>query len=93
MLPQSTVADIVHKALNEIDEPLQELGADVVIQGHDSFMTDTPEEVLGECAQLIRDAMTMTLKMPAGDMTIPVELQVGDNWDSLKDTTVEELMR
>lgn len=85
---QSTVADLINKALVTLDKA----GVEVLLQVHDELVCqcdDNPTEI-GFTIQMIRTAMEIPVKFPNVEpvMIIPVEIAVGPNWYDVKEMEV-----
>ncbi len=75
---QSTVADLIIKALIDLDEQ----GAEILLQVHDELVVQCPEKDADEWCERVRNAMEIPVQVPGVDepMIIPAEVQVGPNW-------------
>lgn len=80
---QGTSADIIKKAMVEIDRELKKKGleAKMIIQVHDELVFDCPEREIEELQTLIREVMenTCTLKVP-----LKIEIEYGKDWYQAK---------
>ncbi|GGR08923.1 DNA polymerase I [Deinococcus ruber] len=78
---QGTAADIIKLAMVRLDQPLEELGARMLLQVHDELLVEAPEDRAEEVAALVQTMMqdAMTLKVP-----LNVEVGVGPNWFDTK---------
>ncbi len=76
---QGTAADIIKKAMVELDSQLRERGfeARMILQVHDELLLDVPESELDEVKQVVRDAMENAADL---DVVLKVDMGVGGNW-------------
>lgn len=77
---QGTAADIIKKAMIDVDNWLNssELDAKIIMQVHDELVLEVPESQLQETMDGLVERMSA-----AADLAVPllVEVGVGDNWD------------
>jgi len=77
---QGTAADIIKKAMIDVDNWLNssELDAKIIMQVHDELVLEVPESQLQETMDGLVEKMSA-----AADLAVPllVEVGVGDNWD------------
>ncbi len=77
---QGTAADIIKRAMIEVDRWLDESGLDarVVMQVHDELVLEVREELLEQVSAGLRQRMSA-----AAELAVPlvVETGIGDNWD------------
>lgn len=77
---QGTAADIIKRAMIEVDRRLQETGINVrmIMQVHDELVFEVAGEILDEAVDIIRNSM-----VAAAELAVPlvVDIGVGDNWD------------
>jgi len=81
-IPQSTVADIVNKAL----VCLHSKGVELLLQVHDSVLVqceDNPE-VVERTIRTLRECMSVPVEINGRFLTIPVDFKVGYNWEEMK---------
>ena len=80
---QGTCADIIKKAMIEIDHEIkvQNLETKLVLQIHDELLFEAPEKEAEKVAQLIKTIMEKPSKL-----TVPlvVETRIGDNWQEIR---------
>jgi DNA polymerase-1 len=76
---QGTAADIIKKAMVELDLRLRERGleARMILQVHDELMLDVPESEIDEVKTVVRDAMENAVDI---DVRLKVDMGVGSNW-------------
>ena len=76
---QGTQADLIKKAMIEVEKKLREknLKAYMILQIHDELIFEVPDEEIQEVSKLVREAMmgVHTLKVP-----LEVNISVGKNW-------------
>ncbi|MEJ2671676.1 MAG: DNA polymerase I [Deltaproteobacteria bacterium] len=79
---QGTAADIIKKAMLEVEAALQKesLSGQMLLQLHDELLLEVPHKELRETARLVRQVMegVVTLKVP-----LTVDLRVGKNWGEM----------
>ena len=77
---QGTAADIIKRAMLDLDAWLAESGAPVrmIMQVHDELVFEVAREAVGDFTPLIRERMS-----GAADLSVPlvVDIGEGDNWD------------
>lgn len=88
-LPQCTVAEITNEAIVKIEKPILELGGFVLLQVHDSILTEIPERNLQAAHDLIQAAMLQPLEVfpffgESDIMTIQVDCKYGSHWGELQ---------
>ncbi|TSA87314.1 DNA polymerase I [Deinococcus detaillensis] len=69
---QGTAADIIKIAMIELDPPLMEVGARMLLQVHDELLVEAPIDKADEIAELIRRTM-----MNAASLSVPLNVEVG----------------
>jgi DNA polymerase I len=79
---QGTAADIIKKAMLEVEAALKEanLSARMLLQLHDELLLEAPREEVQHTAQVVRQAMeeVVSLKIP-----LVVDLRAGNNWGEM----------
>jgi len=79
---QGTAADIIKKAILEVEAALKEanLSASMLLQLHDELLLEVPRAELADAARLVRRVMegVVRLKVP-----LTVDLRVGGNWGEM----------
>ena len=77
---QGTAADIIKKAMVEVDNWLTDSGLDakVILQVHDELVLEVREDLVAEVCARIREHMSEAAKL---DVPLVVDVGVGDNWD------------
>ena len=77
---QGTAADIIKRAMIEMDRVLQTTGMNVrmIMQVHDELVFEVAEDILQESVDIIKNSMA-----GAAELAVPlvVDVGVGDNWD------------
>ena len=79
--PQSTAAEIVNRAMLAVEPELPD-GCYLVLQIHDEMVVEAREECADAVGRLIKNAMEM--RLPVYDAVIPVDINIGYRWSSLK---------
>jgi DNA polymerase I len=79
---QGSAADIIKKAMLEVESALHQQGlkAQMLLQIHDELLLETPREQLPDTAKVVRRVMenVVSLKIP-----LVVDLRAGGNWGDL----------
>lgn len=78
--PQSTVADILNRALIKLWRLERELGIELLLQVHDAILYQYPEHLEDEIVPHIEQLCTFPIVIRDREMTIPVETKVGYMW-------------
>ncbi len=77
---QGTAADIIKRAMIDVDRQLREtdLNVRMIMQVHDELVFEVAGEILEEARDLIKNSMA-----GAAELAVPlvVDIGVGDNWD------------
>ena len=77
---QGTAADIIKRAMLDLDAWIAESGAPVrmIMQVHDELVFEVAREAVGDVTPLIRERMSA-----AAELSVPLVVDVGegDNWD------------
>lgn len=80
---QGSAADIIKKAMLEVEATLAQagLGGELLLQIHDELLLEVPREELAATAQMVRRVMegVVPLKSP-----LRVDLRVGENWGEME---------
>ena len=80
---QGTAADILKKAMQDIDQAIKakKLKSKMLLQVHDELIFEVPDNELEIMKELVRDKMenVVQLKVP-----LRVDIGVGSNWYDLK---------
>lgn len=78
---QGTAADIIKRAMIEVDKWIEQQDGEIkmIMQVHDELVLEVPESKVSEASSALESRMSA-----AGDLSVPliVELGVGDNWDA-----------
>lgn len=77
---QGTEADLMKRAMLQIDEKIGDLG-EQVLQIHDSILIECPEENADKISELLKDVMENIA--PELDIKFKVDVSVGKNWGEL----------
>jgi len=73
---QGTAADLIKLAMVKL-EPQLAGRAELLLQVHDELVVETPEDMVGEVAAIIRRVMENVWEL---DVPLQVEVGIGDNW-------------
>ena len=80
---QGTAADVMKRAMIEVDEALsaRELRSRMLLQVHDELIFEVPQEEVGQLAQLLREIMPASL-----NLIVPLQIEVKSalNWRDLE---------
>ena len=77
---QGTEADLMKKAMIEVDKKLPE-GAELILQVHDSLIVECDAAQVAEVSEILQK--TMEGVAPELDIKLAVEVTSGDNWGEL----------
>lgn len=88
-IPQSTVPDLINEALIELKENPPVPGFEVLLNVHDALFGQAPEESLDQWQTAVFTSMSRPIRIPGREepIMIPVDLQVGHRWGSLRKVT------
>ena len=75
---QGTQADMIKKAMVEIDKELTD--GSLILQVHDELLFECAPRSLGEVGKMIKDKMENALKL---SVPIVVDLKIGKNWGEM----------
>ena len=76
---QGTAADIIKRAMIEVDRWLQQQpDVKMIMQVHDELVFEVKESLLDEACEKIRQLMESSMQI---DVPLQVEVGIGDNWD------------
>ncbi|WP_264273185.1 DNA polymerase I [Duffyella gerundensis] len=76
---QGTAADIIKRAMIEVDRWLQQQpDVKMIMQVHDELVFEVKESLLDEACEKIRQLMESSMQL---DVPLQVEVGIGDNWD------------
>ena len=89
-IPQSTIGDLLNKALRRLYDKLPETPYDITIllQLHDAIYTMVEEEHVDETIRLMRECMIMPLQYNNERFTIDCDFTVGDAWAGGEDVEI-----
>jgi len=80
---QGTAADIIKRAMLEVDAWLTQSGFDarMIMQVHDELIFEVPESEVNETVEVVKSVMEGADR-PAVDLSVPltVDAGIGDNW-------------
>jgi DNA polymerase I len=76
---QGTAADIIKKAMINLDYELKKINskAKIVLQVHDELILETPNNEAESIAKLLKETMENVFNL---DVSLAVEVKIGDNW-------------
>lgn len=85
---QSTVADVILKAIVELDKE----GVEILLQVHDELVVQCPEDQIDQTARMVKKAMEIPIKIEGVEapLTIPVEIKIGPDWWNLNPYEVKD---
>ena len=80
---QGTAADIIKKAMIEIDKEIERLNlkSKMIVQVHDELVFEVKENEIDVLKELVERIMTSTYKL---DVPLEVGYEIGDNWYDAK---------
>jgi len=83
-LPQSTIADIINRALYIIEE---QMPGRLICQVHDEIVMEVFEDEIMQASKLMFDACEMPIHISGVDipLVIPLEIKIGPDWYNVKD--------
>lgn len=79
-IPQSTVADIVGKAL----VCAHRKGIELLLQVHDSLLVQTSAERVQETCEILKECLSTPIEINGKVLVIPTDVKVGMNWEDMK---------
>jgi len=82
-IPQSTVADIMHRALVSLYWSLPE-GARIALQIHDSLVVECRADQVEDVIKIMKNALEFPIIVNGKELVIPASFAVGKDWNSLK---------
>lgn len=79
---QGTAADIIKKAMVQVESALRTRGLSgkMLLQLHDELLFEVPEAELGVTAKLVREAMETVVAL---EVPLEVDLRYGSNWGEM----------
>ena len=80
---QGTAADIIKKAMLDIDWAIKEQGLDskMILQVHDELIFEVPKDEISKMEQLVREKMENAVEL---NVKLKVDMGTADNWYDLK---------
>lgn len=97
-VPQSTVADVIHFGFLRLHRAIEEQGlryegVRCALNIHDAITVNTPRSLVPTVLPLMKQCMEVPIPFEKhGDLIIPVEFSMGENWYALKKVTLEEVL-
>lgn len=89
-IPQSTVGDLGGKAAirvyNEVQLGMPELGAEFLLNVHDSILVQCNENKYRETADAVLTAMSIPIVVHGRTFIVPTDCKIGRNWGNLSDS-------
>lgn len=83
-VPQSTVGDLGGKAVVRVYQEVQlgmaDLGAEFLLNVHDSILVQCNETMVARTAEAVREAMRIPITVDGRTFTIPTDCKIGRNW-------------
>jgi DNA polymerase-1 len=95
-IPQSTVGDLCCKALVRCYEAFSrrlELGAEVLLNVHDSLLVQCLADSVEEVRAVVTEAMHIPLIINNMTLVIPTDFTVGQNWEKHSDNNPQGLRK
>jgi DNA polymerase I-like protein with 3'-5' exonuclease and polymerase domains len=93
-IPQSTVSDHFHGCIQpelgikggflEISKSICNNEIRLINDSHDSCMLEVPKEIAREVGERVRNALLRPLVINGEEVTIPVDLEIGERWGELE---------
>ena len=77
---QGSAADIIKRAMIELDKALSSGAARLLLQVHDELLVEAPEEEASSVAALMKDIMEHAAVL---DVPLKVDIGIGDNWAAI----------
>lgn len=77
---QGTAADLMKLAMTAVDEPLRKIGAEQLLQIHDSVLVECPKDQSDRVAEILKTTMEGIYKLP---VKLKVDVAIGSNWGEL----------
>jgi DNA polymerase-1 len=74
---QGSAADLIKKAMIDVDRCLDAYGASLILQVHDELVVEAPESQVGVVKQLLCEKMQNAIPCP---VELKVEVGVGSSW-------------
>lgn len=86
-IPQSTIGDLCCKAVANVynNVELQIPGAEFMLTVHDSILMQCWPKDVGQVIERMREAMHIPFKVGLYDAKIPMDFEVGSNWNKYSD--------
>lgn len=80
---QSTVGDLMHLKMAELDKALEWPTDKLILQLHDAFYVETPESRVDSVARMLQGIMQAPIYSPSGyEFNLKVDVEVGDSLSS-----------
>jgi len=81
-IPQSSVADAIHRATRNIHARLPH-PARIVLQLHDALTVQAPKNILEKCKNIMVEELERPFKIDDVEIVIPTDPEIGDNWEEV----------
>ena len=81
---QGTAADLIKKAMIDIDKEFEKENIDacIILQIHDELLIEVNEKMVNKVKDIVKEKMENALKL---NVPLKVEIGVGKNWAEIKD--------
>lgn len=84
---QGTAADIMNPAFIELDRVLTEDEAGIVLQVHDSFVFEVPEQQIEKYLDLTKAIMEKPVTLNGNTVQFPTDAKIGYSWGKMEKVT------
>ena len=78
---QGTAADMIKKAMVEIDQELRESSCKMILQVHDELLFECEKEGVEKIAKMVKEKMEKALEL---SVPVVVDLKTGPNWGEME---------
>lgn len=82
-IPQSTCADLLNMGLRRFYEKTQGTKTNILLNIHDAILCQTPRTGVDATCRLLKDTLSIPIVINNRELLIPVDISIGENWDSL----------
>jgi DNA polymerase-1 len=89
-IPQSTVADLLNMGLRRLYAKYNGSAVEILLQIHDAVLLQVPVLDVAVVAEDVRRMLTIPIQINHKELVIPVDISVGQTWDSLKKYEVDK---
>ena len=78
-IPQSTIADLTHQAMLQIEYSLPD-EAEIIQEGFDSIIIEGKIEQIEQIDNIVKESFSKTLYWKGEGFNVPVEGKTGERW-------------